>query len=462
MNFLVLCLNAVLTNHALFDHIYSHSDKAEIEEAWDRTKKSLEYLLNIIYDRASFHSFKSYELKIPALLVPIVVYLSKNNFAFENDKVLKRFLRWLYLALLWGRYSKRGKSTPLEQDVVTISRDNSPDTLLNNLLRQVRHLEIKSNDLQGVPITNPIFNIAFVVAKSKGAIDWFNGTKLHSNLMGSQYELEKHHIFPGKVLKDAGYYQTAEKKKMVNEIANRAFLTEKANRQILKSPPDDYLPKVKERYPQALQHQFVTEKNDLYKLDNFEDFLKDRRIRIANEINKFLEKLVVEESPATNIHTLIKEDECATLEFKSSFLWNYKESREDKSLRFATLKTVAGFMNSLGGVLILGVDDERNILGLDNDYSSTFKNNRDSFLLELQDYLESQIGLIMLNRCIGISFQKIDGKDVCIIEVEKGPKPVYVRKDKEKALYVRTGNKTERIVDPEDITEYVKDTWENE
>ena len=338
-NFLTRCLNSVVSGHADLDYIYKASVE-EIEEGWEKVKKSLEYLINIIHDRAYIESSDSYELKTDALLVPLVVYLAKNNYEFKSDEILRKFLYWFYLAMIWQRYTKRGKSSPLEQDVVAISKENTPEALLNNLRREVRDFVVKESDLEGVTIRNPFYNMMFVVAKSKGAVDWFNGNKLHSRLIGTPYKLEKHHIFPTDVLEKAGIYEKENGRKLANEIANRVFLTKKANLNASNKDPEVYLKEVRERYPESLSQQFVPENEEFLKVGNYEQFLKKRRILIAEEINSFLKSLITE-TPEIDIKELIRKDECYNLEFKSTFAWNLKEEKVDKEVKFATLKTIA-------------------------------------------------------------------------------------------------------------------------
>ena len=70
-------------------------------------------------------------------------------------------------------------------------------------------------NIKGVPVTSPFFNMMFTIAKAKKAVDWFNGQSLHSKLIGSSYRLHKHHIFPRDVLKKHGYYKEIEKKNAI-------------------------------------------------------------------------------------------------------------------------------------------------------------------------------------------------------------------------------------------------------
>jgi len=455
-NFLITCLNSIATGHAKFDNYYKVSEEI-IKESWKKLKEALRYLLNTLNDKAYINSSNSYELKSDALLVPIVVYLANNEYEFKNEIELNKFLYWLYNSMMWGRYTRRGKSGPLEQDVVTITREKNPESLINNLSREVRFFKVLPRNLEKAPITSPFFNMSFIVAKSKGAIDWFNGSKLHSKLIGNSYYLEKHHIFPRNLLEKRGYYQTYEKQKMVNEIANRVFLTAKANKEISNSEPIQYLKKVKEKYPNALEQQFVPKNEEFWKLDAFELFLKKRRKKIADEINDFMNSLVENQLIKMDIEDLIKKDEDVNLEFKSTFVWSTEENKIDKELKFNVLKTIVGFMNSNGGTLIIGVDDKHQVIGMELDYKSNWKGNKDGFILDFREYLESCVGINNYNRYIDLSFELIGDKEVCVVKVEKSIEYIYLRKNNKKVLYVRLGNRTKPLEDPEEIIEYIEE-----
>lgn len=128
-DFLTTCLNCILTGRGKFDPIYSKSE-AEIIEAWDKTKKSIEYIINFLTSRAYIDSSSPYELRTKYLLVPLVTYVSHNNYSFVDETDLKKGLYWLYNAMIWGRYTRRGTSAPLEQDIVTITKTNNIDSLI--------------------------------------------------------------------------------------------------------------------------------------------------------------------------------------------------------------------------------------------------------------------------------------------------------------------------------------------
>lgn len=71
-------------------------------------------------------------------------------------------------------------------------------------------------------------------------------------------------------------------------MANIAFLSQKANRKILKSKPEDYLNNVETNH---LQDQFVPLVKDLWQVDKFKDFLVERRKLITKAINEYMKEL---------------------------------------------------------------------------------------------------------------------------------------------------------------------------
>ena len=60
---------------------------------------------------------------------------------------------------------------------------------------------------------------------------------------------------------------------------------------------------------------------------------------------------------------LIRSGEGHSLEFKSTLRWNLHADRVDRNIENASLKTVAGYLNADGGVLLVGVTDQGNRSG---------------------------------------------------------------------------------------------------
>ena len=289
--------------------------------------------------------------------------------------------------------------------------------------------------------------MSYVVARARGAQDWFSGLTLYKKAIGKSNGLEEHHIFPKGVLYKSGYDSNKDRR-IVNEVANRAFLTHRANRKILATKPEVYLPTVQKLHPGALQAQAVPMNQGLWKVENYQEFLAERCKQLAANINAFLDSLVpVEDVVASTslIPELIAKGESDSLEFKSSLRWAVPEGGVIKGLEKTIVKSVAGFLNGKGGALLIGVADDGSILGLDGDYGSSDKiQDRDGFELHLRQLLSSAMGE-SVHAFVTVTFHDLDGKDVCQVVAEPADHPVYVEDEGKSAFFLRTGNATNAL-----------------
>ena len=160
-----------------------------------------------------------------------------------------------------------------------------------------------------------------------------------------------------------------------------------------------------------------------------------------------------------NLIALISHGESATTEFKSTFKWDLKESRPNKSLEEVVLKTLAGFMNGEGGSLIVGVADNGEILGLENDYNIQKKKDRDGFEQSVMASVSANLGT---DACqyLKLIFHNIEGKDVCRIIASKSHRPIYIREGKDMLFYMRTGVSTRRL-NIQEAVNYISTRWGN-
>ena len=169
---------------------------------------------------------------------------------------------------------------------------------------------------------------------------------------------------------------------------------------------------------------------------------------------------------------LIKTGETKTIEFKSS-LFSYKndygEIGYSRHIKFKIAKTIASFLNSNGGFLLVGVSDDKSIIGLDADFSLASKNGKD----DKKDYIRLEVDRIIkeyfkpyLPLIFG-NFYEIDDKLIYYFAIKPSKKPVFImnstNKDKElhkKEFYVRlTGASSVLYEDTEEIVNYCLNHW---
>ena len=157
-----------------------------------------------------------------------------------------------------------------------------------------------------------------------------------------------------------------------------------------------------------------------------------------------------------NAEELIKGGESKTLELKSTLRWNLKEDRlDDKGVTHAALKSIAAFLNTEGGDLLLGVANDGSIVGIERDRLE----NDDKFMLHLAQVVRNGLG-DRAGTCIDPRPQVVQGKTVCVVSCQRSPEPVFLKwkgmeSHPEGDFFVRSGPGTVKLP-PESAKEYIK------
>ena len=153
---------------------------------------------------------------------------------------------------------------------------------------------------------------------------------------------------------------------------------------------------------------------------------------------------------------LIGQGESMTLEFKSTLRWNLKEDRKDrKGVTHTALRSIAAFLNTEGGDLLLGVTDDGGVVGIERDQ---FEND-DKFMLHLTQAVRNGLG-DRAGTCIDPNVQVVDGKSVCVVSCRRSPEPVFltwkgVKAEEGGDFFVRSGPGTVKLT-PDDAREFIR------
>jgi len=157
-----------------------------------------------------------------------------------------------------------------------------------------------------------------------------------------------------------------------------------------------------------------------------------------------------------NAEELIKRGESKTLEFKATLRWSLKEDRQDdKGVTRAVLKTIAAFLNTEGGDLLIGVADDRSIVGVEKDRLET----DDKFMRHLAQVVRNGLG-DRAGTCIDPKTQIVQGKTVCLVSCQRSPEPVFLKWKgiegvTEGDFFVRSGPGTVKLP-PDSAREYIR------
>ncbi len=456
LSFYMRCTSIVATGSALYEPLYK-TPIDEVKAAWPRVTKVLEYVLNVLRGDAYIDSASA--LPSPTVVVPLVSYLALGGKAsFANDAEKRGYIHWMYAAMMWGRYSGSSE-TKLQSDIEAIKGADPLEKLRDNLIADRGRIKVEAKDLEGAGIASPFFPMTYIVARARGAVDWFNGVALYQKAIGKSFGLEIHHVFPQGLLYKSGYDSSnATHKRLVNEIANLAYLTKQANLGISAKKPETYLPKVLAKYPDALKQQSIPSNTSLWQVKQFEAFLSDRRALMANAINVFMDSLLSEAASGSfSIHDFIAKGEGPNLEFKSSIRWDYKLSTVSKDLEKVIARTIAGFMNHSGGTLVVGISDDGEVLGLETDLATLKKPTTDGLSLHITEILNRYLGEVAA-AAVDISFADVESKTIAVLSAEGAVTPVFLEDGGQSEFHVRSNASTRRL-DVKEATGYITQRW---
>jgi hypothetical protein len=279
--FLTRALIAIGTGQSRFRYLTEFWSKpsAEIERIWQRTRKAIDCAVNFIRQNARFES--SGWLQSLNAMIPLAAFFERYP-AIAPD-VERGLLRWFYAASLRGRYTGSG-DTAMDEDLKAVTAENPIAALMRNVLPPGSGITVAPEEFDDAGWRNPLFPLTYAAARKRGAKDWFTGVGLATDAVGRDHEIQIHHIFPKKLLREAG---AARKDR--DEIANLAFLTAKPNRKISARAPAEYLAEIAASHRERLEAQFIPMDPKLWRVEAFQDFLAARRKLLAVAVNDLLE-----------------------------------------------------------------------------------------------------------------------------------------------------------------------------
>ncbi len=153
--------------------------------------------------------------------------------------------------------------------------------------------------------------------------------------------------------------------------------------------------------------------------------------------NLFIEKT---DSP-DEVLKLIRKGEHEKLEFKATLRTNLHTLQPDKNIEHSILKTIAAFLNSGGGILLIGVSDTGEIHGIQKDNFPS----PDKFNLHFTNLIKEYIGNQNLPY-LHFELITLENKNILKVDCMKAQKPVFLRFEKIEEFYVRVGASTVQLL----------------
>ena len=425
-------------------------DKQKIIDNWDQAISALRD--SIDYFRRIFRVPVSRLLPYDTLLVPF------SYFFFKSDNVPSSKQRLYLEEFFWRlslshRYSSASESA-LAQDIRRIDEilvENQPD-----------YSEISVELREPVDLIKTSFSTSDSFCKAVLCLlasfeprDLLDDGKviLNNTALKVSNSRNYHHFFPRRYLERLSIDNS-------NSIVNITFISDHQNKHSIRArAPSEYMADFKKQnsnFSETIKTHLIDDYSEFgIPSDDYRRFLRKRSERIYDELVRRMSNERDNIENTVKVEDLIASDESDKLEFKSTLRFDRRESRVNPDVLFSVIKTVAAFLNSKGGDLIIGVDDDGSVLGLELDFQS-FKNkpNIDGFQLHLVEILNNNFGSLVTTNMV-ISFPKVGYSVVCWIRVIQSDELSFVTWKGEECAFIRMGNSTKKL-SPQEQSNYEK------
>ena len=254
-----------------------------------------------VLKRAGYPSDQLISSQMAVLYTYALWLIGKRDFKVDLYRLREVMARWFFMATLTGRYTSSPEAR-FEQDMALLRGANTADDFVRILDEQIN--AVLTKDYWEVTLPNELETAA---ARNTAQFAYYaalcllEARVLYSKMKVSELldpttkakktALERHHLFPRKYLQRIG----VREKRLINQVANYALVEWSDNIKISDRAPRDYVPELEKRFASdELQQMYDWHglPSNWYELD-YEDFLKERRRRIALIIKSGFERLVV-------------------------------------------------------------------------------------------------------------------------------------------------------------------------
>lgn len=285
LDWLLRNVNTVLTGEAKFKFLHT-VQQTDVADGLKRAEKAIDYVLNTIAGRLGLDHedvlFGKYALPV------LTRYVDKRGGKIDNEVERDRLLFWYVNAAVWGRFAGSTESF-IDQDLEAITNiDGGLDRLIEQLRLWHGGLTFQAGHFGGWSLGARFYPMLYLLTRVGEAKDWGTGLPLKASMLGKMSRLEVHHIYPkAQLYKQKPPYKRPE----VNAVANFCFLTKDTNLAISDRLPQEYFPEYEAKHPGVLASQWIPMDEQLWKIENYRDFLEARKKLLAAAANAFMAEL---------------------------------------------------------------------------------------------------------------------------------------------------------------------------
>ncbi|MDI6812204.1 MAG: DUF262 domain-containing protein [Deltaproteobacteria bacterium] len=436
------------------------SEERRVEQ-FEVLKKAQDRVLNLQYwhdfmnclRQAGFRSGRMISSQNNLLFSYILYLMGRTEYGIGEFDLRRVIARWFFMSSLTGRFTDSPESA-MEFDLARF-RDVKEREQFIRILEQICDVTL-TKDFWTVSLPNYLatssprspslfaYHAALVLLDAWALFSKVRVAELFDPALNApRAGVERHHLFPKGYLKKLGLTSTRD----TNQIANYALVEWGDNVRISDQAPREYLPELKARFGtdelSRMYHWHALPEN--WEHLDYREFLEKRRELIAQVISEGYQTLTAEPEKEAGLEELdlsrvVMNGESAFLEFKSALRTNLHTGNKDPRIELSVLKTLAGFLNTNGGTLIIGVADDGTPLGIEADGFT----NEDKMSLHLVNLVNSRMGPQAMTS-MHAHFEDYQDNRVMVVKCGKAPKAVFVKDGDIERFYIRTGPSTTEL-----------------
>jgi len=436
------------------------SDEQRVQQ-FDTLKKAQTKVLNLQYWHdfmncvrlAGYRSGKMISSQNNLLFSYMLYLIGRTEYGIDEFELRRVIARWFFMSSVTGRFTGSPESA-MEFDLARF-RDVTDGKEFIKILEQICDVTL-TNDFWAVSLPNDLatssprspslfaYQAALTLLDAKAL---FSKVKMSDLLdpavQANKSAIERHHLFPKGYLKNLKITGTRD----TNQIANYAFVEWLDNIKISDQAPSEYMPALKSRFGAddltQMYHWHALPEN--WEHLEYKEFLEQRRELMAQIIQEGYKTLTAKPAEEAgpqelDLEQIVMNGESEAVEFKATLRTNLHTGNKDPRMELSVLKTIAGFLNTAGGTLIVGVYDD----GTPADIGADGFPNEDKMSLHLVNIVKDRMGPQAMTHT-HVHFEDFDSTRVMVIKCGKAPVAVFVKDGNLERFYIRTGPSTTEL-----------------
>ena len=422
------------------------------------------------------HIFTARDVPYATQLVPLGAIFAVLGYEADNHAALQKIRQWFWCGVfgeMYGGSTETRFAFDLPESVAWVRGDRAePRTVWQAQFQAERLLSLRTR-------ISAAYKGLYALQMKEGCQDFKTGVTLGVQTY-FDHSVDIHHIFPKHWCRTNGIEAW-----IADSVVNKTPIGSQTSRLIGGAAPSTYLHRLENTHKidrEELDTILLSHRVDPAALrrDDFSEFFNHRFEKMLRLVERAMGKRANrspdrDESPFASdaaveekVRQVIVEGESDTVEFKSTGRRNLHTDDKDPTMEWAIVRSVAAFMNTQGGELLIGVDDAGQPVGIEEDYPFVQSHNRDGWELWLGNLMSTTLGKVEAAD-VTPRYCELDGKTIAYVKLSRAAEPVFATPTKaakpkgttlgvNKPFYIRMANATQQLVGNE-LLSYTKKHW---